>query len=121
MRTRADVITEIPLNSGIVTVDEAGYLTDPDAWTRDFALYRAEIEGIELGDFHWDVLREIRDFYAEHCVAMDQRFILKYLAVKFDTNKAGAKQHLFDHFPYGYIKQALKIAGMRQPRGWSTG
>ncbi|MGC2048350.1 MAG: sulfite reductase subunit gamma, partial [Gallionella sp.] len=23
--------------------------------------------------------------------------------------------------PYGYVKQACRIAGMKRPRGWSTG
>ena len=28
---------------------------------------------------------------------------------------------VFELFPYGYVKQACKIAGMRKPRSWSTG
>jgi tRNA 2-thiouridine synthesizing protein E len=28
---------------------------------------------------------------------------------------------LFELYPYGYVKQACKIAGMRRPRAWSTG
>jgi len=28
---------------------------------------------------------------------------------------------MFELFPYGYVKQACKIAGMRKPRAWSTG
>ena len=32
-----------------------------------------------------------------------------------------AAWHLFDLFPYGYVKQACKIAGMQRPRAWSTG
>jgi tRNA 2-thiouridine synthesizing protein E len=28
---------------------------------------------------------------------------------------------LFELFPYGYVKQACRIAGMRRPRAWSTG
>jgi len=36
-------------------------------------------------------------------------------------DKKSAKQHLFELFPYGYVKQACKIAGMQRPRAWSTG
>ena len=32
-----------------------------------------------------------------------------------------AHKKLFELFPYGYVKQACKIAGMRRPRAWSTG
>jgi len=28
---------------------------------------------------------------------------------------------VFELFPYGYVKQACKIAGMKKPRAWSTG
>ena len=28
---------------------------------------------------------------------------------------------LFELFPYGYVGQACRISGMRQPRAWSTG
>jgi len=31
------------------------------------------------------------------------------------------RNDLFVLFPYGYVKQACKIAGMRRPRAWSTG
>jgi tRNA 2-thiouridine synthesizing protein E len=31
------------------------------------------------------------------------------------------RKRLFDLFPYGYVGQACKIAGMKRPRGWSTG
>ena len=31
------------------------------------------------------------------------------------------RNDLFRLFPYGYVKQAYKIAVMRRPRAWSTG
>jgi len=32
-----------------------------------------------------------------------------------------ARKRLFELFPYGYVRQACKVAGMRRPRAWSTG
>ncbi len=29
--------------------------------------------------------------------------------------------HFMREFPYGYVKQACRIAGMKRPRAWSTG
>ncbi len=122
MRTRPDVLTEVKLADGTVTVDEYGYITNPDQWSRDFARYIAEREGIgELGDKHWEMIDFVREGYAEHGVSPDQRHLLKYLAKKYDTDKQGAKDILFAHFPAGYVKQTVKAAGMRQPRAWSTG
>ena len=33
----------------------------------------------------------------------------------------GAHKRLFELFPYGYVKQSCRIAGMKRPRAWSTG
>jgi len=46
---------------------------------------------------------------------------MKFMAEDLGTDKKQAKQFLFKLFPYGYVKQACKIAGMQRPRGWSTG
>ncbi|MCP5036163.1 MAG: TusE/DsrC/DsvC family sulfur relay protein [Rhodobacteraceae bacterium] len=122
MRTRAEQLAEIELGNGQkISVDEAGYLTNIDDWSEDFARHLANQEGIELTDLHWEIFEQMREYYDLNGVAMDQRFILKFLSKKFAINKADAKAKLFEHFPYGYIKQAVKMAGMRQPRGWSTG
>ena len=45
---------------------------------------------------------------------------MKHLAKVKAAGKAG-RNDLFVLFPYGYVKQACKIAGMRRPRAWSTG
>lgn len=121
MRTRADILTQIPLPGGTVTVDEYGYLTDPEAWTPDFAAHVGTREGIALGPEHWAVIDFMRAWHDEHGIAADARFVLKFLADRHDLDKHDAKARLFDLFPYGYVKQACKIAGMRQPRAWSTG
>ena len=43
---------------------------------------------------------------------------MKHLA---EVKGGGERNDLFVLFPYGYVKQACKIAGMRKPRAWSTG
>jgi tRNA 2-thiouridine synthesizing protein E len=43
------------------------------------------------------------------------------MGVDLGVDKKVAKTKLFEMFPYGYVKQTCKIAGMRRPRGWSTG
>jgi tRNA 2-thiouridine synthesizing protein E len=45
---------------------------------------------------------------------------MKHLAEVRGPGKA-ERNDLFVLFPYGYVKQACKIAGMRRPRAWSTG
>ncbi|MCB1328091.1 MAG: TusE/DsrC/DsvC family sulfur relay protein [Maritimibacter sp.] len=121
MRTRPDVIATVELPSSRVAVDEGGYLTDPGAWSREFAAAVAAQEGIALEALHWEVLRFMREYHDAHGIAPDARFVMRYLGDELGLDKTGAKHRLFALFPYGYVRQACKMAGMRQPRAWSTG
>ena len=98
-------------------LDEEGYLVDPDAWTEAIARALAAREGIELTPDHWEVVRFMRAFYEERRIAPDARHVLKHLA----QSRGADRNALFRLFPYGYVKQACKMAGMRKPRVWSTG
>lgn len=121
MRTRPDVIQTVQLPSGPVAVDEAGYLVEPDDWSREFASMVADQEGITPEALHWQVMSFMRAYLEDHGIMADARFVLKYLAEELNVDKEEAKHTLFELFPYGYVKQACKMAGMRQPRAWSTG
>jgi len=121
MRTRPDVTHKIQLPHGNVEVDEAGYLVDPGSWSRDIAKLVADEEGITLTDQHWAVIAFMRDYLEEHGIAPDARFVLNFLREPDHLDKHDGKVVLFELFPYGYVKQACKMAGMRQPRAWSTG
>lgn len=59
----------------------------------------------------------MRDYFDEHQVIADARFVIKHLAARMGL----AWGKMFELFPYGYVKHACKIAGMRRPRAWSTG
>ncbi|MEW5892827.1 MAG: TusE/DsrC/DsvC family sulfur relay protein [Pseudomonadota bacterium] len=106
------------LTPNLPEVDEEGYLIDPADWNESVAEALAASEGIRLDAEYWDVLRFMRAFYEEHQVAPDARYVIKHLAERLGS---AARKRLFELFPYGYVKQACKIAGMRRPRAWSTG
>ncbi len=106
-----DTTTQLP------AMDDEGYLLDPGAWKVELAAALARQEGIDLTDAHWVAINFMRDFYQEHQVIPDVRFVTRHLA----ASLGGSRNLVFELFPYGYVKQACKIAGMRRPRGWSTG
>lgn len=99
-------------------IDDEGYLIDPQDWSEELAEEFASQENIPLTEDHWDVIRFMRGFYEERQIAPDARYVIKHLAERLGT---AARNKLFEMFPYGYVKQACKIAGMKRPRGWSTG
>ena len=103
-----------------LAVDFEGYLVDPGQWSEQLAEELARQEHIVLTDEHWAVIRFMREYYEQHHIAPDARHVMKHLA---KVKGAGSKgrNDLFVLFPYGYVKQACRIAGMRRPRAWSTG
>ena len=103
------------------TYDAEGYLIDPEHWDETVARTLAAQECIELDAAYWPVLHFMHDYWAQHRVAPDVRHVVDFLIREQGFDKKAAKQHLFGLFPYGYVKQACKIAGMQRPRAWSTG
>ena len=101
--------------------DIEGYIIHPEDWDENLAQKLAEEEALELNDKYWPILRFMREYWQEHRVAPDVRHVTRHLADLLGYDKKEAKQYLFRLFPYGYVKQACKIAGMQRPRGWSTG
>ena len=100
------------------TLDAEGYLIDPAQWNEEVAEVLGRELGITLGDDHWDVIRFMRGFYDEHQVAADARYVIKHLDARYPGQ---GRKRLFELFPYGYVGQACKVAGMKRPRAWSTG
>jgi tRNA 2-thiouridine synthesizing protein E len=101
--------------------DEEGYLIDPDDWTAELAQVLAVEESLQLEKEHWMVIQFIRDYHVEHGITPDIRHVAKFVAQRLGCDKKAGKKLIFELFPYGYVKQACKIAGMKRPRAWSTG
>lgn len=99
-------------------VDAEGYLIEPQDWNESVAEQFAAQENIVLEDDHWDVLRFMRAYFDEHQIIPDARHVIKHLSTRLG---GAARNRLFVLFPYGYVKQACRIAGMKRPRAWSTG
>ncbi|MHB1587810.1 MAG: TusE/DsrC/DsvC family sulfur relay protein [Acidiferrobacteraceae bacterium] len=100
--------------------DDEGYLMDPADWNEQIAEEFASEAGLGFTEEHHQIVTFMRRYYEEHRIVPDARFVVKYLAVDLGYGPA-ARNRLFHLFPYGYMQQACKIAGMRRPRTWSTG
>jgi dissimilatory sulfite reductase related protein len=111
----------LEINGKIVEIDNEGYLVNPEEWDEEIAKYFAQQEDVELTDLHWRCVKFIRQVYEEKKIAVDVRFVVKHLAEELGEDKKIARKRLFELFPYGYVKQTCKIAGIKRPRAWSTG
>jgi TusE/DsrC/DsvC family sulfur relay protein len=110
----------IQVNGTRIETDDEGYLIDPEIWDEEVAETIAEREGVVLSREHRKVLEFIRNHFEKEHVAIDARFVIKYIAEELGYGDK-ARQRLYELFPYGYMQQVCKIAGMRRPRAWSTG
>lgn len=99
-----------------IHLSDEGYLIEPEDWTEDIAIELANNENITLENEHWEVIYFMRGWYDEHGVAASPRDIGNYL-----KKKNLPRAEITRLFPYGYVQQACKIAGMKRPRSWSTG
>jgi TusE/DsrC/DsvC family sulfur relay protein len=106
------------MTTPLPALDAEGYVIEPQDWSEALAREFAREEKIELTDAHWEVIRFMRRYHEEHQVAPDVRHVMKHLT---ETLGNVPRNILFELFPYGYVKQACRIAGMKRPRAWSTG
>jgi TusE/DsrC/DsvC family sulfur relay protein len=93
-----------------VSVNDEGFLVDPNQWTEAMATELARTEGIELlTDRHWKVIRFMRSEFIEKGTGPTVRALGK-------TSGVSIKE-LYELFPKGPAKIAAKIAGIPKPRG----
>ena len=93
--------------------DDLGYLVEADPRDEVSAVI-AEADGIALTDAHWEVIRYLRDEYAASGHTPNFRNMLKgFQAIRPEADS----QYLYDLFPMGPAKQAVKLAGLPQPYG----
>ncbi len=93
-----------------VTVNDEGFLEQPDQWTEDMAVEIARREGIDpLTSKHWQVIHFMRKEYSEKGTGPTVRALGK-------TSGVSIKE-LYQLFPKGPAKLAAKIAGIPKPRG----
>lgn len=104
---------EYEANGRTVAADEEGYLLEADY---DDAVCNAiaQAEGLALTDDHWRVLRYLREQYREHGQTPNYRNMLKDLAELLPQHDS---KTLYDLFPGGPAKQAVRIAGLPKPFG----
>ena len=93
-------------NGVTVDVNEEGYFTNPQQWTREMAPEIAKEEGVELTDKHYDVLVYLREHYRKG----------ETITIR-GVGKSGIVdiKGLYELFPGGPLKKASRIAGIPKP------
>jgi TusE/DsrC/DsvC family sulfur relay protein len=93
-----------------ITVDEDGFIQEPDKWDRSIAEALAKTEGVEsMGEDHWKLVEYIRDYYQKFGIAPMVRKLCKETGFNL--------KYVYELFPSGPAKGACKVAGLPKPTG----
>lgn len=105
------------VNDKEIETDSEGYIKNLDEWSEDYAIALAEQEGLELTDEHWEVIRFLRDWYEEHDVQAQVRYMIRHFAVVWGKER-GNNHYLHLIFPKGGPqKQGNRLAGLLRTKG----
>ena len=100
----------IELGGNSYTVDEDGFLENPEIWNEKVALDFASTEGVaELTEDHWKVINYLRGYYEQFGIAPMIRKLCKETGFKL--------KYIYELFPSGPAKGACKLAGLPKPTG----
>jgi TusE/DsrC/DsvC family sulfur relay protein len=86
----------------------------PAGWEEEEALAVARQENLKLSDEHWQVIRAMQDYYAQHDgPTVNMRNLHDALDERFHAE--GGIKHLYQLFPGGPIAQCCRLAGLQAP------
>ena len=97
-----------------LATDPEGFLLDLDDWNREVAVLLARQDGIELGEFHWEIIDFCRDYYHEYRIIPIMRILSRAISERLGKAK-GKTLYLYSLFPQGPVKQAARIGGLPKP------
>ena len=89
-----------------VKLNDQGYLTDFNDWSREVAFALAEEEGITLCENHWPIIKHLQEQHLQD-VALSIRKVGKSGIVDI--------KGFYALFPGGPLKKASRIAGIPKP------
>ena len=93
-----------------VALNDEGFMTDPNEWTKEIAEVIAKQEGIEiLTEDHWKII----DFCRETGLDSGSAPTLRQIT----TGTGLSTKELFKLFPKGPAKKVAKISGLGKPEG----
>ena len=98
------------VNGKQYTVDEDGFLENPEIWNEVVACDFASTEGVaDLTPEHWKVIHYLRNYYLQYGIAPMIRKLCKETGFKLNR--------IYELFPSGPAKGACKLAGLPKPTG----
>jgi tRNA 2-thiouridine synthesizing protein E len=87
----------------------------PLNWTRSDAERIAREEGLKLAEDHWETIRALQNFYAQHEDETVNNLRELHDALDEHFHPKGGIKYLYTLFPGGPIAQSCRLAGLKAP------
>lgn len=108
---------QIIVNGNEVLTDGEGYMVNPGEWSEEFVRQLAEQEGLELNSEHWEIIRFIRNWFADHGHQASVRDMIKHFRKLWGCDR-GCNHYIHKLFPKGGPqKQGNRLAGLLRTKG----
>ncbi|MCK5903454.1 MAG: TusE/DsrC/DsvC family sulfur relay protein [Cocleimonas sp.] len=98
------------LEGTTVEVTDEGYLVNINDWSDEVVEAIAKVDGIELTEKHWDIIKYLRDEHVSKGEEPNERTIVK--AMKSIWGGKPKSKDCFQLFPNAPSKQGRKFAGL---------
>ncbi len=98
--------------------DKEGFLIDLSKWDEALAQELARNEGIELNEYHWELIHLCRGFYQDFERSPNMRALINYYKKNLDEGLIQERAnsiYLLKLFPGSPAKLISKIAGLPKP------
>ncbi|MEW6119474.1 MAG: TusE/DsrC/DsvC family sulfur relay protein [Pseudomonadota bacterium] len=87
----------------------------PPDWTKAEAIKAARAEGVELTEAHWEAIRALQIYYAQHDDAGTINLRELHDALDEHFHPQGGLKYLYTLFPAGPVAQSCRFAGLKAP------
>ena len=95
-------------------LDQHGHLANRAQWNAQWASDIAQLEGIELNNDHWQVMKAVQNIFDETGDTPPMRLLIKVLRKR--VNPELDSRFLYRLFPDNPVRQASKFAGLPKPK-----
>lgn len=110
-------VSAVAVDGKTVLTDSEGYLVDPADWSEGFVKAQAAREGLQLNAEHWEVIRYLREHYAQHGYQASVRDMIRHFRRVWGPEK-GSSRYLHGLFPRGGPqKQGNRLGGLLRTKG----